>query len=267
MSLQTAQLNGEPADAAALRALALVNYGHFTSMRVVDGAVRGLELHLSRLHAATTELFGVALDLERVRGWMRRAIAPADGALWLRVTVFSRAFRREHPAAPAEVDVLVTTSAAPATPAVPLRVRSVRYQREAPHIKHVGTFGLFHQRRLAQLAGYDDALFVDAAGAVSEGSVWNVGFFDGARVVWPDAPALQGVSMQLLQQGMQALGLPTAVERVELASLKRYRAAFFTNAACTAMPIATIDAQAYARDAALEERLHACMALHAPTPI
>ncbi len=262
-----ALVNGESAGVDPLCVLAQVNYGHFTSMQVVDGAVRGLDLHLDRLCRATTELFGAELDRAAVRGWMRDAVTRTGGTVSLRVTVFARAFRRERPADPVPVDVLVASTPARAPTGGPLRVRSVGYAREAPHIKHVGTFGLFHQRRQAQLAGFDDALFVDASGAISEGSVWNVGFFDGERVVWPDAPALEGVSMQLLRAGMLRSGLPMQVRRVERDGLDAFRSAFFTNTACAVMPIASIDDHAFRPDAELEARLHACMALHPPVPV
>lgn len=264
---QRIELNGAAADVDALRALALVNYGHFTSMQVDDGTVRGLDLHLDRLQRATLELFGSPLDRDRVRGWMRAAVAGDTGLLSLRVTVFSRAFRREQPSAAVPVDVLVATAPVRAPAAMPLRVRSARYAREAPHIKHVGTFGLFHQRRLAQLAGFDDALFVDATGAVSEGSIWNVGFFDGTTVAWPDAPALDGVSMQLLRAGMHRTGLPMDVRRIDLAEVGAFRSAFFTNTSCAVMPIASIDEHAFAHDLELQSRLLACMAIHAPEPL
>jgi branched-subunit amino acid aminotransferase/4-amino-4-deoxychorismate lyase len=235
------ELNGEPAGLDDLRLLAVQNYGHFTSMQVRDGAVQGLDLHLQRLQQATQELFGHALDLAATRTWMRQAVAGAAG-LSLRVTVFSRRFDRDRPLVPAAPDVLVTTAPARASASPPLRVASVRYLREAPHLKHVGTFGLFHQRRLAQARGCDDALFVAPDGAVAEGSIWNIGFFDGGRVVWPDAPMLRGVSMQLLQAGLREAGLASVVRRVDLREIADFRAAFFTNSGCAVQPIASIDA-------------------------
>ncbi|HEY6941444.1 aminotransferase class IV family protein [Dokdonella sp.] len=256
------ELNGRPVDVDGLRALALVNYGHFSSMQVQDGGVRGLDLHLERLRRATRELFAAELDVDATRGWMRQAVAGTRGVLSLRVTVFSRALDRDRLSAPATPDVLVATAPARTLDPRPLRVRSVRYQRDAPHIKHVGTFGLFLQKRLAQAAGYDDALFVDAGGAVAEGSIWNVGFFDGERVVWPDAPALQGISMQLLQDGLRRRGMPIDVRRVDLGDLGAFRAAFFTNTSCAVMPIACIDDTPFSPDSRLHEQLDACMALH-----
>ena len=261
------ELNGRPVDVDGLRVLALVNYGHFSSMQVQDGGVRGLDLHLERLRRATHELFATALDVDATRAWMRQAVAGSRGALSLRVTVFSRALDRDHLLEPAAPDVLVATAPARTLAPTPLHVRSVRYQREAPHIKHVGTFGLYHQKRLAQAAGYDDALFVDASGAVAEGSIWNVGFLDGERVVWPDAPALQGISMQLLQDGLRKRGVPTEMRRIDLDGLRSFRAAFFTNTSCTVMPIASIDGIPFATGAEPRALLDACMAVHPWQPI
>src|ERR1700679_3527084 len=68
------EVNGGLATADGLSYPAIVNYGHFTSMQVRGGAVRGLGLHLSRLDLATRELFGTALDGELVRAYIRHAL-------------------------------------------------------------------------------------------------------------------------------------------------------------------------------------------------
>lgn len=260
------EVNGEPATVDDLRLLAVQNYGHFTSMQVREGGVQGLDRHLDRLRHATRELFGGDLDSDAVRGWMRRAVA-GIAAAFLRVNVFSRRFDRDRPCEPVAPDVLVTTAPARTVDAAPLRVRSQRYDREAPHLKHVGTFGLFHQRRIAQRHGFDDALFVGADGAISEGTIWNVGFFDGERVVWPQAPMLRGISMQLLQDGLARSGFPQLVRHVALDELGGFRAAFFTNSGRAVQPIACIDDVGFAVDAGLCERLEAALALHEWQPI
>jgi hypothetical protein len=63
------EIDGEPPTNAALQKLALDNLGHFTSMQVRGGSVRGLALHLARLDEGSRELFGVGLDGQRVRDW------------------------------------------------------------------------------------------------------------------------------------------------------------------------------------------------------
>ena len=262
------ELNGEPAGVDDLRHLVQTNYGHFTVMRVEDGCVRGLDLHLDRLQASTRELFGSALDRERVRGYLRHVLSAATGARSVRVNVFARRLDRERMDKTVDADVLIaaTPAAFPATQ--PLRVKSFVYARETPQIKHVGTFGLFHHRRLARQAGYDDALFADAGGRISEGSVWNAGFVDrDGTVVWPDAPQLGGVGMQLLKIGLANLGASMCVRPVCLSELARFRAAFFTNASVPVRALAAIDDCRFDVDAEIVQRLLAAYRSNPPQAI
>lgn len=222
----TLTCNGRPAQVEDLLP-ALVNYGHFTSLQVRDGAVQGLDLHLERLSQATRELFGSELDTAQVRGWMAQALQQAalsDASL--RMTVYSRHFDFRNPLAAVPVDVLVAVSA-PVTLTASKRVRSVTWQRELPQIKHVGTFGLFAERRAAMAEGFDDVLFVTADGEVSEGSTWNLAVHDGDRLLWPQASALRGTAEALLKQHWPGA---QATQRLRLADLIGMNAAFACNA-------------------------------------
>lgn len=243
--------NGATASADDL-AGALTNYGHFTSLQVRGGAVQGLDLHLQRLRQGTDELFGCALDLARVQAWMRDALRSAqlrDASL--RVTVFSRQFDFRRPLQPVAVDVLVAVAAPVHMPADPRRLRAAVYQRELPHLKHVGTFPLFEQRRRALQDGFDDALFVTPDGAVGEGSTWNIAFQHGQQIVWPQAPALRGTQERLLQAGFT----PDVqqVRPVALAELAGFDGAIACNSAGV-WPISAIDAVAFARSEAFCQR-------------
>jgi branched-subunit amino acid aminotransferase/4-amino-4-deoxychorismate lyase len=257
--VSVALLNGQPAGADDLRALALVNYGHFSSMQVRDHSVQGLELHRQRLTAATWELFDSALDFESVRAQMRQAVADAPDCT-LRVTVFSRDFDYRNPAAGAAPDVLVTPT--PPTPprTLPLRVKSFPFQRPLPQIKHVGIFPLFHYRRLAMRSGFDDALFVDPAGAISEGSVWNIGFWTGTGVVWPQAAALRGTAEKLLQAGLDRQGVEQVTRPVFAAELPDFKGVFACNASGI-QSIASIDEISFATGHDGMVRLSAASAL------
>jgi branched-subunit amino acid aminotransferase/4-amino-4-deoxychorismate lyase len=249
------EFNGAPATVEDLRALVATNYGHFSALRVQDGAVRGLDLHLDRIEAATRELFGLPVDRARVRDCLRHAATDLSGDLAVRVNVFSRVLNRDRPADAAEPDILVSAAPAARSGDAPLCVKSFAYTRTLAHIKHVGTFPLFHYRRLAQQAGFDDALFADASGCLEEGSIWNVGFFDGSGIVWPDAPHLTGVSMQLLQAGLARHGIPSAMRRVHLDDLPRFRSAFFTNSSTAVRMISRVDDVEFAVDGEFEKRL------------
>lgn len=269
MLLPHLEIDGTPASAERL-APALVNYGHFTSLQVRAGRVAGLALHLQRLQQATRELYGVELDAVRVRGWLagavERAGSAACAASGVRLTVFAPQASAQAPAAAGAGAVAVLVAVSPARPAVltPLRVQLRRYERELPRIKHVGTFGALWQRQLAQRDGYDDALFADARGCLSEGSTWNVGFWDGVRVIWPQAAMLDGTSQQLLKPLLRAAGIDSIERPVHRDELALLRAAFVCSSGGVGRPIASIDAQPLAAGGEITARLRALYA-DAPT--
>src|SRR5690606_42086913 len=106
-------LNGAPADADAggLRALAQVNYGHATTMRVRGGAVQGLGLHLARLRQGNAELFDTQLDEAALRGWRAQAARQAGGVGSMRGIAFARDFDHRRPRHAVAPDVPVTAAA------------------------------------------------------------------------------------------------------------------------------------------------------------
>ncbi|GII77453.1 hypothetical protein Sru01_24350 [Sphaerisporangium rufum] len=160
-----------------------------------------------------------------------------SGVFVVRVTVFDPGMELSHPSEAAAPAVLVTTRGAGQWPPSPMRVQTVTYSRELPEVKHVGLFGAVLSRRNAQFNGYDDALFVDSASFVAEGATWNVGFFDGERVVWPSAPVLTGVTMRLIKQVYDdTMTIPVAMK-----DLPHMHAAFATNTAIGVRPIRAID--------------------------
>lgn len=229
-----AELDGRPVTMDELQTLALTNYGHFTTLRVEDGRVRGLSLHLDRLVRDCRATFGTTLDPGHVRDLLRRA-APPSGACTIRVTVFDPDIDLAHPARAESPRILVTRRAAGTIPLPPMTARSTVFTRDSPDIKNAGLFGTLRVRRAAQRQGYDDALFTDGAGHVSEGGTWNVGFFDGESIIWPDAPCLPGVTMGLLRQPAHR------VAPVALPDIAGMRAAFATNAAIGVREISRID--------------------------
>jgi len=114
-------------------------------------------------------------------------------------------------------------------PGTALRLQSVPYQRSVAHIKHIGDFGQSYYGRLAQRNGFDEALLTGPDGTISEGAISNIGFFDGATIVWPAAPVLHGITMQLLQAKLPSRGLPSRSSPVRLADVNSFTGVFATN--------------------------------------
>ncbi|WP_203842956.1 aminotransferase class IV [Winogradskya humida] len=151
-------------------------------------------------------------------------------------------------------DVMVSVSEPVADVTLPaLRVRTVQYERELPHLKHVATMGLTYHLLQARRAGFDDVLFAGRDGLLREGSVWNVAFWDGERVVWPDAPVLAGITMQVLRIGLRKLGIPDEVR--PLTSPAGMGAAAAVNSQWPAQPIAAIGETVFAGGDELVSRL------------
>lgn len=150
---------------------------------------------------------------------------------------------------------------------VDLRLMPVAYLREAPHLKHVATFGLIRARRRAVQAGFDDALFIDAEGRVLEGTLWNVGFVAGDEVVWPEGPKLEGVAQALIARGLGAAGLRQRHAAVFLEDLRGFEHAFLCNSATPAASITAVGDHAFAAAPDLIARLTGAWTAAAPQKI
>ncbi|MCP2251610.1 Branched-chain amino acid aminotransferase/4-amino-4-deoxychorismate lyase [Prauserella aidingensis] len=214
MAIISTYVNGRVATADDLAPLAFSGFAHFTAMQVRDGAVRGLDLHLDRLRTASDELFGHHLPDGRIRELLSSAVAsaPPDVSLTCHLTTRPGEFLQSGGAD--EIDVLVTV-ADPVTPsAEPLALDVVPYQRHLPHIKHVGEVAKTRFLRRAAERGFDDAAFADPAGHLSEATIWNLAFRDGRTVVWPEAPVLRGVTMQIVERRLAARGVDQVVRPV-----------------------------------------------------
>jgi branched-subunit amino acid aminotransferase/4-amino-4-deoxychorismate lyase len=225
------EIDGVAATVQRLSAVAPAGYGHFTAMQVRKHRVRGLDLHLARLDAANREMFGVGLDPATVRAHIRHALDAGTGDASVRV------HGCEMPGGPS---VVVTVRPPGGMPTGPWRLQTVPYQRTLAHIKHLGDFGQGYFQRLAHRNGFDEALLTGPGGVISEGSITNFAFFDGDGILWPAAPALDGITMQILERRLPARGVPSRRIPVDTAGLRSFRAAFVTNSHGIA-PVGQID--------------------------
>lgn len=223
-------INGRAATWEHMLPVATQNFGHITMLQMRGGRVRGLEHHLRRLDVANRELFGRALpDASVIDGL--RALAGSSLDATVRVNVFEGA---------GSENVMIT-----ATPPIepewqPARFSLVSHERDMPHLKHVGSFGLSLRQRQAVDGGHDGAVFFDRHGTLTEATIWNVGFFDGDTVVWPSAPSLRGVSQIIIDEGLAANGVEIRYEAIRVQALDRYRAAFLSNSTTYGRPLQAI---------------------------
>ncbi|MEV4357486.1 aminotransferase class IV family protein [Nonomuraea sp. NPDC049625] len=230
-----AQRNGRPATAEELAPLAFAGYAHFTAMQVRGGRVRGLDLHLERLRHASVELFGRAVPDDRVRSYLRAVLRAGPADVSLTATVHSPA--GEFTVAEGEPEVLVRTGPAASGPAGPLALAAVEHERFLPAVKHVGEVAKTYVLRQAAGQGFDDAAFVDRRGRLSEGSIWNLAFWDGTAVVWPVAEMLTGTTMAVVRRRLDRLGVPQRAQEITLADLPALAGAVVMNSWTPGVPV------------------------------
>lgn len=234
---------GSPATTDQLEFLGRSNYGNFTVLQVRRQSARGLALHVQRLRDNAGELFGAAPTEDRLRTLLTQAVAQHDCSV--RVTIVSRDVDGLLAGEIVEPEVVITTSEARQSSTVPITVRTVSYQRETPWVKHRATHGLIRHTRAARQAGFDDALFLDAQGHVSEGTTWNALFRAAGAWVWPEADVLRGVTLQLLRRAMDEGGVKHETRPVSLADLKHHQAGFALNATSATRPVQAVDGRRF----------------------
>lgn len=221
--------DGRAASADELAPLAFAGYAHFTAMQIRGGRVRGLDLHLERLRRASLELYGRALPDERIRSLLRTAIDAGPPDLSLVATVYSPAGEFTVADSGVEPEVLIRTGPPANGPAGPLALAVVEYERVLPTVKHVGEVAKTYYLRQAVAEGFDDAAFIDRRGRFSEASIWNLAFWDGTTVVWPEAEMLGGTTMGILRRQLDHLGVPQQVREVRPADLPALSGAVVMN--------------------------------------
>jgi branched-subunit amino acid aminotransferase/4-amino-4-deoxychorismate lyase len=216
------EIDGRAAAVEEIWDLDMSTQGHFTAMQVRSRRTLGLDFHLQRLDDATRELFGTGLDGERVRNCIKHALADDIEDASVRLNVF-------RPGSAGDVSVVVSVRPPAPVPSQGQKLQTVEYRRPDPHIKHASGFGQGYYRGLANGNGFDEALFVGSDGPISEGSITNIGFIEGDAIVWPDAPALLGVMMQVLQRELDTEGVSWRYGPVRVTDLASFDGAFVTN--------------------------------------
>ncbi|WP_265515617.1 aminotransferase class IV family protein [Nitratireductor luteus] len=235
-----ALIDGRPAIVAELIPLAFAGFAHFTAMQVRNRKVKGFDLHLARLRQASNAFFGRASTDEQLRSYVKAAIDGGPEDQSLTVTVFSRHGEFTADSMDVEPATLVRTGAPSDGPQGPLRLSAVDHERPLAAIKHVGEVGKTYYLHQAVRQGFNDAAFVDRHGRLSEATIWNLVFWDGAAVIWPEAAVLTGTTMGIVQRQLDRLGVPQRHEEVSLDRLQDLSGAAVMNSWTPGIPVTAI---------------------------
>lgn len=267
MSISITHLNGQTATAEDLAPLAFAGYAHFTAMQVRGRAVRGLDLHLERLLTASDELFGWHLPDAQIREYLRVALdaAPPDVSLTCFISSRPGEFMPADPAVSLDVLIKVTEPAEP--PGGSLALDVVRHERHLTQVKHVGEVSKTLYLRRANTRGFDDAAFEDTAGRLSEATIWNLAFWDGGSVIWPEADVLPGVTMQILARQLSARDIPQQTREIHQFDLADHLSAVVMNSWTPAIPVTRLGEHQLYNDPAFVRLLHESYVTEPPTRV
>jgi branched-subunit amino acid aminotransferase/4-amino-4-deoxychorismate lyase len=266
-SSSLALIDGRPANAAELAPLAFAGFAHFTAIQVRGRKVKGLDLHLARLREASLRLFGQAIPTSVVTEQMRAAVEAGPEDLSLTATIFTRAGEFNADGMDALPSVLVRTAPPSNGPAGPLRLAAVEYERPMASIKHVGEVAKTYYLHEAQRRGFDDAVFVDRHGRLSEATIWNMAFWDGEGVIWPRADLLAGTMMGVVRRQLDIKGIPQREAEVTLETLQTLSGAAVMNSWTPGVTVSAVGEQAIPHSTEFMTLLHEALAAEPASPI
>ncbi|CAB3679233.1 aminotransferase class IV family protein [Achromobacter pestifer] len=259
------QRNAQSASLQDLTPLAFAGYAHFTAMQIRDGRVRGLDLHLARLRTASIDMFGQALPDTQILAALRAAIQAGPAEMSLVATVYSPAGEFTVAGPDLQPELLVRTSPPSAGPSGPLALAAIAHERMLPSVKHVGEVAKTYLLRQAVADGFDDAAFVDQQGRLSEASIWNLAFWDGEAVVWPDAAMLTGTTMGIVRRQLDRMGVLQRVQAITPEDVPALLGAVVMNSWTPGVPVNRIGASTLPAAPRFLALLHA--AYQAETPV
>jgi len=262
------QLNGSSVDdVSALEPLAFAGFAHATYFQLRNNQARALDLHLKRLRDASIELYGVALPDEQVQSYLRAAVQVGPPDLSVIATIYSPAGEFTATGHDAMPQMLVRTLGPWPAPKGPLTLAAFEHERDLPQVKHVGEVGKTYYMRQAAEQGFDDAVFIDCRGRISEGTIWNLAFWDGEAVIWPDAAILLGTTMGIVRRQLDRLGVPQRVQEVRREDLSGLSGAAVMNSLTPGIAVNGIGDVPIPEAPDFIARLHEAFAAETPTPL
>ncbi|MBV7263498.1 aminotransferase class IV family protein [Photobacterium sp. WH24] len=237
----TAVINGQLATGSQLSVLTFAGHAHFTAMQVRNGKIRGLDLHIERLQQASHHLFGKSLSNEAILHQIRDVLRSGENNRSLMVYVYSDSGEFTPREDSSRLNILIRQSAASDGPHGPLTMKTFAHERILPSIKHVGEIAKTHLMRQAVNQGFDDAIFTDNQGRLTEASIWNLAFWDGEAVIWPKGAKLRGTTMQIVQRQLDAMQIPQQEQNITETNLLCSQAAAVMNSWTPGIAISKIN--------------------------
>lgn len=222
--------------------------GLFETMRVRDGRIRLLDLHLERLYGGCRRLGIEAPPAGALRGELERCARPQREAVLKLILTRGVGARGYRPSGAERPTRVISTHPLPALPAL----RGVRVRLCAMRLgSNPALAGLKTLNRLesvlARREWHDsriwEGLMRDAEGYVVCGTQSNFFVRRGSRLMTPrlDRSGIAGVMRRWVLGECRALGIEARETRLRWPDLERAEEMFMTNAVAGVVPVARLE--------------------------
>lgn len=234
-----------------LSPMTMYGYGAYTAFKYSPDGILNLNDHLRRLEYNCKQLgFPYASD-KTVINAIKKTLeknACLDKEVSVRVTVYPREVNwnnlLELEKKPCEIMVQILDSCE-----LPkdYKIKSVKLTRHLPDMKTVDRVVNVKAKLEALKSGYNDGMFVNDDGHVTEGTTWNIFFVKDFKVYTPATTdgLLKGTTRTMIANMCKKLNLRLVEEPVPLNSIGNFDSAFITNALIGIKPINKIDNSKY----------------------
>jgi len=216
-------------------------FGVYETIRVVKGKPLFLSQHLERLEASAKAI-GLAHEFQKTNldAWTRALIAQTKAdALNVKMLLIGA---RE----PSGAQLLIIPLA-PLFPDKRLFVRgatviTLEHERFMPQAKTLNMLPSYMSYLKAKAAGCYDALYINRAGCITEGTRTNFFAIRGRTLVSPPkSEILEGVTLLNVISVAEKNGYEISYENIPLPAIKDFDGAFLTSTSSKIMPLSTID--------------------------
>ena len=265
MSNSTVWLNGAllPQSAAGLDPLShalLMGVGVYDSVLVRDGRPAFLERHLRRLTDGAARLSLPAPDAAMLKEAVASLIAahgPQDCRL--RITLGAGPSASVQPAADGNFTLITLAPLSPVKAIAALTVTPFRRNEHSPlaGIKFTACAENVLAQRAALAAGFDEAVFLNTAGAVCECAFSNIFLVSGGRVVTPSLSSgcLPGVTREVVIELCASHGIPAEEAMITAAALHEAEECFVTSSIRGIQPVCRLDDRVFVAPGSITEVL------------
>ena len=245
-------LNGEylPASEAQVSILdqgILYGAGLFETIKVLRGAPIRTDLHLTRLASSAKDL-GLQLltDDSSIHQMLMGMVSKnnmREGALRLTLTLGGMQSKpiifiiaRKLPYIPSDYDN-----------GIKIGCSRIRRNKASLLVKHktINYFENIIAKREALEHGWDEAVMLNSEGAVAEGSMSNIFFVSGDRVITPDVGSglLPGIMRGLVINHCKDFCIPIEERTVMPGEINNCREIFITNALIGVLPVTRFESR------------------------